>query len=399
MFPVGRVVPLFLFLIMPVSPAAVAAEVELVPLDGPAVAGELAAITAEAVAVVTAEGERSFPFAELAELRFAPAEAPARPDAAVRLRDGSEVPVSAVTLSAGRLTATAPGLGEVTAPANAVRAVRFRPLSAADAERWEELVADPGDADLAVVRRGGRLDRVAGSVGGVSAEAVTFLLRGSEVELPRSRANLVGVVLTGPAAGAKPVAVVRPAVGGALNAAAVALDGDELTVTLVAGPVVSLPLAGLAAVDFSAGSVTSLAELPTRGESEFTRSWTDDPQPVGRDRNIDGEPIAIAGRTFDRGLTLFAPAELSWRLPKGTARLRAVAGIEDARRRLGVGEVDLTISGDGKELFSRRLGHADDPVELDLDLAGVKVLTVAVGPGAYLFDGDHLALGNARITQ
>ena len=38
-------------------------------------------------------------------------------------------------------------------------------------------------------------------------------------------------------------------------------------------------------------------------------------------------------------------------------------------------------------------------VDLDLDLTGVKVLTVTVGPGSYLFDGDHLALGGARVTK
>ena len=392
-----------MFLLFPVflaaAPVGGAAEVDLVPLDGPAVAGELVSITAEAVTVRTDGGERAVPVAELAELRFPPGEAPARPDGAALLRDGSTVPVSAVTLSAGTLTAAVPGLGDLAVPAAAVRAVRFRPLAAADVDRWEELVAEPGDADLAVVRRGDRLDRVAGSVGGVSAESVAFLLNGSEIRLPRSRANLVGVVLAGPAVDGKPAAVVRPAAGGVLNAVSVTLDGDALAVTLVAGPTLSLPLAGLASVDFSAGSVTSLAELPTRGPSESTRSWTDEPRPVGRDLNLDGGPIGIAGRAFDRGLVLFAPAELSWRLPKDAARLRAVAGIEDARRELGVGEVDLTISGDGRELFAGRIGHADDPADLDLDLTGVKVLTVSVGPGAYLFDGDHLALGNARITK
>ena len=57
------------------------------------------------------------------------------------------------------------------------------------------------------------------------------------------------------------------------------------------------------------------------------------------------------------------------------------------------------ITGDGRELFAARLSHADEPAELDLDLVGVRVLTVTVGPGEYRFDGDHLGLGNARITK
>ena len=392
----------FLFAVMPAMaafpPTAGAAGVTLTPLDGPAVVGELTAITADAVTVRTADGDQAVPTGEIGDLRFT-ATAPDRPDGSAILTDGSTLPASVLALTGGSLVATVPGLGEIALPAAGVRAVRFRPLAGDDADRWAELTEAPTDADLAVVRRGGRLDRVAGSVGGISAEAVAFLLNGSEIDLPRGKANLVGVVLANPTVDSKPVAVVRPAVGGSLNAAAVTLDGDVLSVTLTGGVTLPLPLAGVAGVDFAAGSVTPLADLPTRDDSQSTRSWTDEPVPVGRDRNLDGGGIRIDGRAFERGLVLFAPAELSWRLPKDAARLRAAAGIEDARRSLGVGEVDLTITGDGRELFAGRISHADEPVELDLDLAGVRVLTVAVGPGAYLFDGDHLALGRARVTR
>ena len=380
------------------APFAAAAEVTVIPLDGPPVVGELAAISAEAVTVSVDGAESTVPLAEVGELRFA-ADAPDRPDAAAILTDGSVLPASSLTLTGGSLAASVPGLGDVALPAAGVRAVRFRPVAGDDADRWAELVETDTDADLAVVRRGDRLDRVAGSVGGITEEAVSFLLNGSAIDLPRGKANLVGVVLANRPVDAKPAAVVRPAAGGSLNAAAVSLDGGTLSVTLTTGPTLALPLAGIAGIDFAAGSVTPLADLETRGESQFTRSWTDEPVPVGRDRNLDGGGIVIAGRAFERGLVLFAPAELSWRLPKDAARLRATAGIEDARRSLGVGEVDLTITGDGRELFAGRLTHADEPTELDLDLAGVRVLTITVGPGAHLFDGDHLALGGARITK
>ena len=380
------------------APFAGAAEVTLVPLDGPPVVGELTAIAADAVTVSVDGAETAVPLAEIGELRFA-ADAPDRPDSAAVLTDGSVLPASTLSLTGGSLAASVPGLGDVELPAAGVRAVRFRPVAGDDADRWAELVESETEADLAVVRRGDRLDRVAGSVGGITEEAVAFLLNGSAIDLPRSKANLIGVVLANRPVDAKPAAVVRPAVGGLLNAAAVSLDGETLSVTLVSGPTLALPLAGVAGIDFAAGSVTPLADLDTRGESQFTRSWTDEPVPVGRDRNLDGGGISIAGRPFERGLVLFAPAELSWRLPKDAARFCTTAGIEDARRSLGVGEVDLTITGDGRELFAARLSHADEPVELDLDLAGVRVLTVTVGPGEYLFDGDHLGLGNARITK
>ena len=376
---------------------------EAVPLDGPAVTGPLTAITADTVTLAGPDGVEAFPFAALAEVRFPPPADPApAPDAAVLLRGGSTLPVSAVTLTGGRLAATVPGLGELSLPGAAVRAVRFRPVAGADAERWTELLDANPDGDLAVVRRGDRLDRLAGSVGGIGDEAVPFLLNGSEVDLPRGRANFVGVIfgaVGGAANPAKPTAIVRPHVGGELRASALETADGRLSVTLTDGATLSLPTDGVASIDFAAGSVTPLSELPTRADSDTTAGWADDPWPVGRDRNLEGGPIRVAGRTFDRGLVLHAPATLEWRLPKDSARLRAVAGIEDARRALGVGEVTLTVAGDGRELYAGRLTHADRPVELDLDLTGVRTLTVTVGVGEDPFAGDHLALGNARITQ
>ena len=380
------------------------APVEAVPTDGPAVSGELLAIDGEGVtlsAPAGAPGEVRFAFDGLAELRFpAAAGSAARPDAAVTLRGGSTLPVAAATLENGELAATTPGLGSFTAPGGAVRAIRFRPLAGADLERWEELVDSNPDGDLVVVRRGERLDRLVGSVGGVGEDTVTFLLNGSEIPLPRGRANFIGLIFRGAAIDAKPRAVVKPHVGGELRAASLSADASgSLNVTLIDGPTLTLPAAGVAAVDFASGSATPLSELPTREPSETTVGWADDPWPVGRDRNLEGEPIRIAGRSFERGLVLHAPAELSWKLPKGTARLRATAGIEDARRSLRVGEVTLTVTGDGRELFSGRLTHADEPVELDVDLTGVRTLAVAVGVGDDPFAGDHLALGNVRITR
>ncbi len=388
--------------LLPAAGAAPAEfSVEAAPLDGETTAGTLLGLVGEQVRINGEQGEVHVAFADLAELRFpAPAAPPETPDSAALLRGGSELPVSTVTLEDGSFIAAVPGLGAVSLPGRAVRAIRFRPLAGADAERWEELAASEPEGDLVVVRRGARLDKLVGSVGGVGEEVVTFLLNGSEVPLPRGRTNFIGVVFGGAPVATKPVAIVRPHVGGALRAATLASDADGgLAITLVDGASLTVPLSGVASIDFAAGSVTPLADLPTRGNSDVTAGWADEPWPVGRNRNLEGGPIRLAGRTFDRGLTLHAPATLQWRLPKGIGRLRATVGIEDARRSLGVGEVDLTVSGDGRELFKQRLTHADPPVEMNLDLTGVRTLIIAVGVGDDPFAGDHLALGNARVTR
>ncbi|WP_171183579.1 NPCBM/NEW2 domain-containing protein [Alienimonas chondri] len=375
-------------------------QVEALPLNGAAASGSLVGAENERVRLLTEDGERLLPFDDLAELRLPLPEAPpAVAESAVLLAGGSVLPVSAVTLVDGVLQASSPGLGTVSLPGAAVRAIRFRPLTGADLERWDELATSGPDGDLVVVRRGERLDKLVGSVGGVGEETVPFLLNGSEVPLPRGRSNFIGIVFGGTDLDAKPVAILHPHVGGALRAASLNITAEGMAeMKLVDGPSVTVPLSGVASIDFAAGSVTPLADLPLRGGPDPDSVWADDQWIVGRNLNLQSEPIGIAGRTFDRGLVLHAPTSYEWRLPKDTGRLRATVGIEDARRTLGVGAVDLTISGDGRELFAQRVTHTDAPLELNVDLTGVRTLTIAIGVAGDPV-GDHLALGNARFTR
>ena len=78
-------------------------------------------------------------------------------------------------------------------------------------------------------------------------------------------------------------------------------------------------------------------------------------------------------------------------------RLKALAGIDDSVREAG--SARLIITGDGKTLYDGKILGRDEPVDLDLDVAGVKRLNIVVDFGEGLDVGNYLDLADARIVK
>ncbi|MGA2797076.1 MAG: NPCBM/NEW2 domain-containing protein, partial [Thermoguttaceae bacterium] len=78
-------------------------------------------------------------------------------------------------------------------------------------------------------------------------------------------------------------------------------------------------------------------------------------------------------------------------------RLKAVAGIDDSVRPQG--NVRLVIRGDNNVLLDLPVAGTDAPKSIDLDLSGVRKLSILVDFGNHAGFGDHLDLGNARIIK
>ena len=107
--------------------------------------------------------------------------------------------------------------------------------------------------------------------------------------------------------------------------------------------------------------------------------------------------MKLAGKAYKKGVSLTSRTELVYKVPARSKRFMALAGIDDNVGNLG--SVQLEILGDGRKLYSGKLTGADEPVELDLDLSGVRRLTILVDFGDDLDVADHLNLCDARIVK
>lgn len=112
-------------------------------------------------------------------------------------------------------------------------------------------------------------------------------------------------------------------------------------------------------------------------------------------RTVDGNPLTIAGKTFEHGLGTHADSYLSIDV-NGATRFTAVVGADDETDRPG--SVEFIVIGDNEVLYrSGVLRKGDAGKAVDLPLAGVKQLTLQVAGGADGIDFDHANWADATF--
>lgn len=396
-----------LLLLAPLAPpAARAARVEVETLGGETVAGELVEWTAEAVALETDKGPRKIARAELLMLRpTGEAEAaPAEPSVWIDLAGGGHLEATSYTAADGVSHVQLTGGAKLEIPTRSIEAARFKAEDEKLAAQWRQIRGLNIAGDLIVIRKDGAIDHLEGVLGEITADKVNFQFDGDAI--PVSREKVEGVIYYAAARPEPPAAicVVEGPGGTRLRAREIELDGGQIELTSVTGLKLSLPLKRLRGLDFSLGKIRYLSDMQPRA-SEWTPYFALFAElPSARkffrprmDRAFEGGPLTLAGKSYHRGLALRSGTELTYRLPEGFKRFTTVAGIDD---RVGEGgTVQLTIRGDGRELFSAAIRGGEPPKAIDLDVAGVRELTLEVGYGDDAAIADHLDLCDARISK
>lgn len=171
--------------------------------------------------------------------------------------------------------------------------------------------------------------------------------------------------------------------------------GDGLA--LAAVPAVRLDSAALGALVLRVEGgrrvyLSDLAPASSREEGMFGVVW-----PSTRDRALDGGPLRLAGVLRAKGLVVHSAAVLGWKLGGGYVRLRAEVGICDSVA--PEGDCVAVLRGDGRELWRARVRGGEPVRRLDLDLAGIAALELAVETGERFDIGDHLVLADAQLIR
>ncbi|WP_146197167.1 glycoside hydrolase family 97 catalytic domain-containing protein [Serinibacter arcticus] len=138
-----------------------------------------------------------------------------------------------------------------------------------------------------------------------------------------------------------------------------------------------------------------VSELP------FTEAVTGFGQ-VGRDLDLNGGKVEVAGVTYDRGLVVHAPGRVSVRLGAQCTVFRAVAGVEPGGERVQEASMTFSVLGDGVTLATAGTDAApirvDTPAQtFEVDVTGVETLTLVVGDGGDGRNNDHGAFADARL--
>ncbi|MFT3786558.1 MAG: NPCBM/NEW2 domain-containing protein [Tepidisphaeraceae bacterium] len=122
------------------------------------------------------------------------------------------------------------------------------------------------------------------------------------------------------------------------------------------------------------------------------------------DKSVDGNVLTIAGTKFERGFGTHAASSLRIDLGGNATRFTAKVGVDDEvitePGRKPRSSVVFRVSGDGKTLFESKVIHVGEPaVPVDVDLTGIKRLTLQVDGTEDGVDFDHADWADAVITM
>jgi len=149
---------------------------------------------------------------------------------------------------------------------------------------------------------------------------------------------------------------------------------------------------GLCATQPLAAETVWLDQLNLR---HATQSWGD-PQ---KDKSVDGHPLRVGGKTFQRGFGTHAESTLVINLDGGAQRFSAIVGLDDEVKSNTAASVQFFVNGDDRTLWQSAVLHAGaSSTNCDVAVSGVKRLTLKVGDAGDGIGNDHADWADAKFT-
>ncbi len=120
--------------------------------------------------------------------------------------------------------------------------------------------------------------------------------------------------------------------------------------------------------------------------------------PVG-DANFQGWPMKLKDQMYDRGIGVYGPGELEFRLEGRFRRLQGIVGVDTDT--YGDAHTQVQIVGDGRVLWDSGLIRPwDPPRTFDVDVSGVQVLVLRqIEEGHFEGRGDGVDWVDIRLTR
>lgn len=307
-----------------------------------------------------------------------------------------------------------------TLPRSTLERVEFH--EGATQEQWDALNAEKITGDGLVVLRGGKLDVVEGVILSLNVDQVEFKTpdRIATVQLSK----LVGLVFFQSTPKLVPQGVVlTDRFGNSYRGQTIRIENQAAQLSVKGNPSLTIPVAKIAAVDFSQGKFVYLDSLTPQSVQwrPFFQSKVRDPevsallkaaqsQKVVWTRNESfGDPLRFdlkkrrtaenpVGRvTFDRGVSIKGGTKLIFEIPNGARYFSAQSGIQASRH--GLGAISMQFLCDGQLIQTVKISAQDsDLTDIKFPVKGSR-LTLNVDYGDQQDFGDIVTLGNARFLK
>lgn len=380
--------------------------VNVTTLDGAKHSGQLVELSARGVVVLAGDRRETIATEQLQTIHFGDASRPAEVATAplgIELIDGSSLAATSVAVSDRTCHAVLADGQKLDIPTSQVASLRLQALAESAVAEWANLVQAKTDADRLVIRKGDALDYHKGTAFDVTETHVNFEIDGEK--LPVKRTKVQGLIFYHPANRKLAEAACRLVDAGGSQWSVQTLEqAGKLSWTTPAGLRIERDLGAVVRIEYASENLLWLHEL----KPESNR-WT--PRFVP-DRDIaaladfyaprtDGaapkSALRLGGQAYASGVRLHSRSEVVYRLPERFRRFKSVVGISDATRPGGA--VRLVIRGDDRILLDEKVTGGDAPMPIDLDLTGVRRLSILVDLAGSWHASDELLLCEARLLR
>ena len=342
--------------------------------------------------------------------------APAPPKGAtyceIELTDGSTFRVAEYTLNGKKFdTQLLPGPAGVSPPVydlpmSTVFSAMKKAEDAKHREAWKKMLGTRGKRDLYVTQQEAGLNFVQGTFNdGFKKNNLWWVSfekdDSTKNELRQDRA--VGLVFyqPQPATVAPTLCKVNDVYGNSINATAVVISPQGVTVTTVAGATVKYPsAAALAKLDYQLGNVAYLSDLEPQVEGPEIPAEEKKLNPTVaflKDRSLSNADIRLDNIPFPKGLCVAPDTVLTYNIGGDYAQFKATVGIDENGAN-ATSAAKVTIEADGQVLFSEVVRRKEKAKGVTLTVKGVKQLKVIVEADTPL-NGNYVTLAEARVQK
>jgi hypothetical protein len=386
---------LAIFLASLLGPPPEDGEVRIVDLSGTEMV--LSSLTIDATGKVRAKKDETVVDLDLRNIRsisFVGREASLWKSPALFLAGGGVLLGKILEADARVARFDSPLIQEVAMPLAGIRGFRLSPATEEDPTFRSRMETDGGEDSIFVMREGNLL-RVPGAFRSLDAETLSLVWEDQEKTVPRSA--VYGVVLSGGnAPGDGRSARILLTDGSRIEGEIRGMDKDHLLLRLPIGAEIVAWGAGVVRIDVLSDRLVFLSDREPEKVEEvpyFNTVW-----PYRKDRSLDGNPIRLGGKTYEKGLGVHSRCLLTYDLRGEFETFSAVIGIDDETRELG--HVVFRVHADGETLFdSGDFAGSDEPRRITLDVRDRAKLVLEVDFGKDLDIGDHADWADAHLVR
>ncbi len=373
---------------------------ELHTADGTTLSGSLAKLEADWSVSLAAPEAVHLPGAKFVSLRRTSTPLPPHPlGEQIILTDGDRLAGTLLSVNEERLRFRLAAGGEMAVPLSHVCVMWFTPVdSEKDAESaLRRLAAQPRQRDIVIFRNG---DAVEGTLQAIEGAGIRFRHEGKDQRLDRGK--IAALALNSELAQVprwkSAYAQLVLSDGSRLSLAEARAADSALQGRTLFGADVSFPLEHIIAIDSRQGPAVYLSDLkPKRYQHSpyLGVRW-----PFMNDSSVAGQPLRLAGGTYDRGIGLHSASRLTYDLDAAYRWFEATVGLDERTGQDGNVRIDVLVDGQAVNLgMETEIAGRDPPRRLRVAVKGAQELTLLVEFGRHGDVGDHVNWADARLIR